>query len=72
MKLYLTHKARDSVRHTSPNQVWAFVCENRRRDAYVVEAHISVDTAKRRARLIGGCVRMGHVVWGSEAHAETL
>ena len=50
-----------AVKNTSPNQTWAFVLDSRSKAALVTEAHISFDVAKRGAREIGGCMRIGHV-----------
>ena len=56
-----------AVKNTSPNQTWAFVLTSRAKNAIVTEAHISFDTAKRAAREIGGCMRVGHIQDG-KAH----
>lgn len=72
MRLYIKESVFDFVKNTSPNQVWFFVCDSRSKNAHVVEAHISLDTAKRRARLIGGVTRVGRIEWGSTLTAVTL
>ena len=61
MRLPLNSDAQAAVRETSKAQVWFFVCDSRRRAATVVGAHISLYLAKRDARRIGGCVRVGRV-----------
>lgn len=60
-RLYINEQASAQVKNTSPAQLWFFVCDSRSPLASVVEAYISADTAKRRARLIGGVVRVGRV-----------
>lgn len=72
MRLYIEERVFDSVKNTSPAQLWFFVCDSRSPNAHVVEAHISADTAKRRARLIGGITRVGRVEWGATLTAVTL
>ncbi len=65
----MSHEVAAAVANTSPHQTWMFVCDSRKQSAKVVEAHISADIAKRRARAIGGCMRVGRVVNGK---AETI
>ena len=69
MRIPLTQAALAAVANAHPSQVWAFVCSSRSKTATVVEAHISVDTAKRHARMLDGCTRMGRV---DGAFAETF
>ncbi len=64
MELPLSETAKANVANTSKTQVWAFVCSDRSKGAIVTEAHISYETAKRHARMINGCMRVGRVVDG--------
>lgn len=60
----MTADALAQVANANPAQVWFFVCSSRARSATVIAAYISLDTAKRRARCVGGCSRVGRVVDG--------
>lgn len=69
MRLKMSDAALRAVKGANPRQTWAFVCSSRRNDAIVVDATIGFDDAKRKARLIGGVMRVGRVV---DNAAETI
>lgn len=64
MKLPLSPEALLAVKGWSPYQTCAFVCSSRKSTAQVVAVEISFDVAKREARKIGGCMRVGRIVDG--------
>lgn len=69
MSFSLSMIAVDQTRNTSKAQTWMFVMSSRKQNAFVAEAYIAADVAKRRARALGSCVRIGRVVAGQ---AETF
>jgi len=69
-KLQLTDAALAKVRGSSPSQTWAFVCSSRRKNAVVVDAFVSYDSAKRAAKAISGVMRVGVVDGGAASILE--
>lgn len=67
MELELTPEALEMVKGWNPMQTCAFVCDSRKNNAKVVAVTIGFDDAKRNARLINGCMRVGRMVNG-KAH----
>ena len=62
MEFEMNDEAIAAVQNTSPSQVWFFVMSDRSKKAVVREAHIAMEIAKRHARMIGSCTRVGRVV----------